>query len=117
MRRKYRAVIFDAGGTLIGQDDRLGFEKDLSATFGALGVSLTAQQIQALMPGLQTAATRRRKRIGGWSRTPEEDTGRAFCGLVPISSKAWGARRTTKARPQRSMAGLPLESSSGSSVM
>lgn len=73
VRHKYRAVIFDAGGTLIGQDDPLGFEKDLSAAFGALGVSVTAQQIQALMPGLQTAATRRRKRIGGWSRTPEED--------------------------------------------
>ena len=26
------------------------------------------------MPGLRTAATRRRKRIGGWSRTPEEGT-------------------------------------------
>lgn len=72
MGNKYRAVVFDAGGTLIGNDDPLGFEKDLAAAFADLGVSASAEQLHGLMSRLQKEARRRRKRTGGWSRTEEE---------------------------------------------
>jgi len=73
MRDKYRAVIFDAGGTLIGQDDPLGFEKELVAVLADLDVSASVEQIRGLMSRMQKEGRKRRKRIGGWSRTPEED--------------------------------------------
>lgn len=69
---KYRAVIFDAGGTLIGTDDPLGFEKDLAAAFADLGVSAGAEQLRGLMSRLQKVSRRRRQQIGGWSRSEEE---------------------------------------------
>jgi len=69
---KYQAVIFDAGGTLIGNDDPLGFEKDLAAAFADMGVSAGAKQLRDLMSRLQREARLRRQQTGGWSRSEEE---------------------------------------------
>ena len=73
MTSLYQAVIFDAGGTLIGQDDPLGFERQLAAAFADLGASATAEEIHSLMPKLRKEARKRRERIGGWSRTADEE--------------------------------------------
>lgn len=73
MGHKYRAVVFDAGGTLIGYDEALGFEKALAGAFADLGVSASARRVGRLMGELGEKARSRRERIGGWSRTAEED--------------------------------------------
>lgn len=49
----YRVVIFDAGGTLIGKDDPLGYAKEFAAILADLGVSATPEEIHDLMLGLQ----------------------------------------------------------------
>jgi putative hydrolase of the HAD superfamily len=69
---KYESVIFDAGGTLIGSDDPIGFERDLAATLGDLGAPTSAEQVRGLMRQLQREVRDRRRHVGGWSRTPEE---------------------------------------------
>ncbi len=72
MSHKYRAVIFDAGGTLIGKDDPLGYEKEFVAILAELGVSTSTEQIHDVMVRLQKEGRQRRQRTGGWSRTEEE---------------------------------------------
>lgn len=60
MRNMYRVVIFDAGGTLIGKDDPLGYAKEFAAILADLGVSAAPEEIHDLMLGLQREGGQRR---------------------------------------------------------
>lgn len=59
MTRGYRAVIFDAGGTLIGKDDPLWFEKDIAKALADLGLSASAEHIHDALLALQMHGKRR----------------------------------------------------------